>query len=512
MPGRDAVIAALRDATVIGIAPRQIALKTKLSRKTVNDQLDALRDEGRIARIGRNLWVLSQYEDITKMPGFTTPKWYANEFHKHFGVSLQKYRGRITFNENGGKKVHRWSPYIQGFSASFVEVMLDRHKIKSEMRIADPFVGSGTVPVCAKLRGIDSVGVEVIPLMAFMARVKTEWNHDMSAVKSETASVLKVAQEEAPDDFRLPFLTRTKEQFDPPILINLLRLRWAINKRVKSTPIKNLLRLAFVSILVDCSRLWRAPCLAYTKKQLGKDEPFNSFQAKVTDIIEDLGYVQKYRQRWGKVQIVERDARKYTFEPDSLDLAITSPPYMNGIDYVLNYKIEMAWLGFARSYEDLRMLRKKMIACDNLSRVTIKQFAESEWRVHDKWLDDIVDVMGDNLKRKTIARRTDMHLVVRKYFEDMLPAIQNIHEGLRHGGRFILVVGDSLISGVYVPTDMILARIAKKAGFSVESIQVARQRRSGQRRDFLLRESIVTLVKDKSPSIAASPSRLNAFF
>lgn len=39
---------------------------------------------------------------------------------------------------------------------------------------------------------------------------------------------------------------------------------------------------------------------------------------------------------------------------NSFELVITSPPYMNGLDYVMNYKIEMAWLGFTREAKDAK--------------------------------------------------------------------------------------------------------------------------------------------------------------
>jgi len=60
------------------------------------------------------------------------------------------------------------------------------------------------------------------------------------------------------------------------------------------------------------------------------------------------------------------------------------------------------------------------------------------------------------------------------------------------------VVGDSLLAGAYVPGDLILARLGASLGFSIESVEIARSRRSGQRRSFVLRESIVTLRKPRS--------------
>lgn len=489
------VIGAVSDATAIGIAPRQVSLKVGIPKHEVISELNALRQQGHVTRIGRNLWILSRYKDIRKLPGFKTPEWYNEQFRNQFGKALSKYKGKITFGQNGKKRMHRWSPYIQGFSAGFVEAMIRKYRIKQGMKIVDPFLGSGTISVCAKLHGIDSVGVEIIPLLALMAKVKTTWDLNVRLVQDYTNSVIRVAQTNAPDDLEIPFLTNTQKHFSPPVLKRLLKLRWAIACEETNKEIQDLLRLAFASILIDCSNLWRAPCLAYTDKKVSKNEVFIRFRQKIRQMIQDLSYVQKHKEHWGEAQIIEGNAQTHAYEPDSVDLAITSPPYINGIDYVLNYKIEITWLGFAKNYNDLRNLRDHMIACDNVSRITIKEFSHSKWHLNDEWIDGIVTTMGNNLRRKTISRRPDMHLVVRKYFEDVYPVIAKIYDGLKAGGRFIIVIGDSLMSGTYIPTDLILARIGKKVGFNIENIAIARNRRSGQRRDFVLKESVVVLSK-----------------
>ena len=59
----------------------------------------------------------------------------------------------------------------------------------------------------------------------------------------------------------------------------------------------------------------------------------------------------------------------------SYNLVITSPPYMNGLDYVMNYKIEMGWLEFADNHKQLKQVKDAMVVCDNVSKGLIKNFA-----------------------------------------------------------------------------------------------------------------------------------------
>jgi DNA modification methylase len=500
---------ALGDAGAIGIAPRQIAIKLKIDREIVKRQLNEMNMTGDVITIGRNLWMLPKYEKIENVSSFRSPQWYQSRFEKDNRIEIQSYAGKITFNENGNKHVHRWSPYVQGFSSTFVKAMIDRYEIKPGMCIADPFLGSGTVAVCAKMSGIDSIGIEVMPLMVFMARVKAVWNIDTEKLKLESISIVEAAKASIESDFDVPFLTETKRQFTESVMNKLLRLRWAIDQR-ESNKITNLFKLAFASILIDVSKLWRAPSLGYTKKRLENNAPYVRFESKIDQIIEDLKYVDQLETKFGKAKIVVGDSKKYRFKPNSIDFAITSPPYINGMDYVLNYKIETAWLRFASDYDELRKLREKMIACDNLSHSSVREFSKLKRSFQDGWLSSIVNEMGENLAKKTISRRKDMHMVVQKYFEDLCPVLQNVYDGLKENGRFVMVIGDSLMSGVYVPADLILARMGKSVGFEIESVEIARQRRSGQRRDFVLRESIVVLSKGK-PKRKKITNRLDDF-
>jgi len=90
-------------------------------------------------------------------------------------------------------------------------------------------------------------------------------------------------------------------------------------------------------------------------------------------------------------------------------------------------------------------------------------------------------------------RRHDMHFIVKKYFNDLYNVMKNVYDGLKINGRFVMVVGDSVIAGVYIPTDLLLAQVGKDIGFKVESVVVARKRRSNS--DIKLRESRITLAK-----------------
>lgn len=485
----------ITSAGLMGITAKQLAATTNQPLDKVEQELIRLSTSKSVSRVGRGLWVSNEFAES---PGaestFRGPAWYTSQFSRQFSLSIEQYSGEIQFNPNEKLAVHRWWPYVQGFSAAFVERVCREYRVGPGSTVFDPFCGSGTVTVVARSLGATGVGTELMPIASFVASAKQNWSLDPRKLIRASRRVVRSTPlaNRSPE----PFLKETRRQFQPAVLDTLLRLKTAIGQ-VKDEQVSTAVRLCFAAILVDSSNLKRAPCLGYTKKLgLSRETPIQLFEAASAQMSRDLSLLQSHQSQWGpEANIIEGDSRTTKLEPGSVDLAITSPPYVNGMDYVMNYKIELAWLDFARSYGDLQKLKGTMVACDNVSHGVIDQHTPGNVVEEDRWLGFVVKSVAQNIDSKSVYRRDDMPGIVTKYFDDLCPVIANVLSALKPGGRFVVVNGDSMIAGTYVPGDLIFARLAAKIGFDVESLEVARTRRSGQRRDFLLRETILTLRK-----------------
>ena len=412
------------------------------------------------------------------------------------GVGITEKRQAIQFTSNANECVHRWAPYVQGFSASFVQSVFERcSEVFTACKILDPFAGCGTVLVQAKIGGYESFGVELNPLLQYIADVKlNSWavrpNQLLRIYHSLRTDVLAAEP---------PFL-KSERHFNPGVLTNLKRIKGGIDlltpRSEEQKRVKDLLNVAFASILINASNLKRTPCLGYWKtKSIDDNAPFVLFNQRILEMSEDLRCLQsEYGDNLElRSEVVLANSMNYEYD-EEYDLVITSPPYMNGLDYVMNYKIEMAWLGFVSSHKEAKMIKDDMIVCDNVSKGLIRDFSRSLYYTNS-WLDGIVERITSNIQIRQAYRRTDMPFIVRKYFDDMNRVIGKVSQALRKKGRFVLVVGDSLIADTYVPTDLIIAKIGTEHGLEIESIELARNRRSGQVRDYRLRETVVTLRK-----------------
>ena len=417
---------------------------------------------------------------------------------KELGIEIVERRQPIQFTSNFGEHVHRWAPYIQGFSASFVQSILDQYKDDyASPVVLDPFAGCGTVITQSKLNSYKSIGTELNPLLQFIANTKVNsWDVAPELLKEIFSSIHKNLRTPAPE-----FL-KSENQFNEGVLRNLELLKGGIDsiptKTKDQTKVKNLILLALSSILIDCSNLKRTPCLGYWRnKKVVDNAPWMLMEHKIKDICKDLEGLQvKYKKNiFAESKILLANAMEYRHK-HLFDLIITSPPYMNGLDYVMNYKIEMGWLGFTKALKDAKKVKDSLVVCDNVSKGLIKTFAQTNSKYTNNWIEDIKTNIAVNIKRRGNYRRSDMPHIVYKYFDDMHKVMKTISKSLKRNGRFILVVGDSLIADVYVPTDLILAKIGTELDLAIEKVERARNRHSGQIRNYRLRETIVTLSKN----------------
>lgn len=413
--------------------------------------------------------------------------------------------GRIMqFNKNKTEPFHRWYPFVEGYSKEFIQSILREMNMKSLVCL-EPFSGSGTTALELQNSGVKCYSFEVNPLMYLIARVKLEndysakelmrWfryvcNERKNLVVTEVTSEFKTLYQ---DDS----LKKWNYNYNVAIAVKKLEL---VIESISDEKYKELLKVALASILLDVSNLYRnGKCLSYKKgwkeRKITEDEVYAKFDKKI--VSELLVDIERYLTKSAidnKQILFNIDSRKGTakfIEDESIDLVITSPPYLNSRDYTDTYMLELKTLDFAKDNEDIRKLREK----------TLRSHVQIKW-------DDCTTVENELLQKtlhklEVASKDTDMWNnsiidMVRLYFVDLQGIFQTIYSKLKPGGTIYFNVSNSAYFNVLINTLEICASIAENIGYKVIEIRKARNlKTSPQQKEKIgsLLEGVIILEK-----------------
>lgn len=415
-----------------------------------------------------------------------------------------------SFKHSMRAPIHRWFAYPAGYSYRLIDEKICDYKLGNASLIMDPFVGTGTTSVVAKLKGVNSIGLEAHPFVHWVANVKLFWDYDLNELMQSIEEVVtKAVSDNVSIDPDVPLLV--EKCFTADNLQKLLRLRKAINSVTCGSSVRDFLKLALTSTLRIASSAGTGwPYIAPSKYQakLVNRDAIKEFQKQSLLMYEDVIWVRELNNHASKHKIVLGDARslsKYVPQGE-VDLLITSPPYLNNYDYADRTRLETYFWGMYHNWREIsEHVRSKLMMAATTQVVRsrldgileLPKVAEHCPDVYQQLL-SAVDQLGKLRLQKPGKKSYDA--MVAGYFEDFVDVLTEAHLVLKPGHDFVLVLGDSAPYGVYIPTDLYIGRLATAIGFSSFHVEAIRTRggkwgHNPQRHKVMLRESIVTITK-----------------
>ena len=394
-----------------------------------------------------------------------------------------------AFMANRHAPVHRWVPWIAGYSKHFVADALARYVAEPGV-VLDPFSGVGTTLVEADLAGHEAVGFEINPYAAFASRTKLRAHRVLPETLRETALELrdftrKALADGVPSRREPPPGFRTRAPFYSPKVQRkvLSALEFIDGLKGRNADV---FRLAFAATMVDYSNYSYEPSLG-RKAAVGRPDVddfavADALVAKVLDMAEDARWYRSARakRRRRDARIVEKSfLTAYRDLPESgVDLLVTSPPYLNNYHYNRNTRPHLYWLGFCQSPADLKRL-------ENLNFGTYWQNARERERVvleSAAAAEEIQDVLEDVRQQnpeKGIYGGQGWANYAALYFNDCAKFARAAKWCLAPGATALVVIGNSILQGVHIPTDRFLAAIAERCGLQSVAIHTPRDTRVG---------------------------------
>lgn len=418
-----------------------------------------------------------------------------------------------TFQDSLRAPIHRWFKYPAGFSYKLIDTLIEDYHLNESHWILDPFVGCGTTAVAAKERGVNCVGIEAHPFVYQVAQVKTFWEFDLGALYPliETLRTLlhkKLSRNFSLDVSEFPELVR--KCYSPRNLAKLKIIRDTIESFECSEAERNLFRLALTDTLRTASTAGTGwPYVAPSKYHAKQNERdgLEVFDEQIQLMFNDLKIVRSRQRDAAETRLLLMDTRqRYPLDDACMDLAVTSPPYLNNYDYADRTRLEMYFWGWAKSWGEItEKVRDKLIIAattqirrgDFSDEPTNPQLKELNAQVYEE-----LRVKVRQLERLRLEKggKKSYDLMVAGYFNDVAQVFRQVYRVLKPHSPFVMILGDSAPYGVHIPTEEYLGKLALGIGFRRYEIQQLRTRgekwnHNPQRHNVALRESILILEK-----------------
>ena len=327
--------------------------------------------------------------------------------------------------------------------------------------ILDPFAGSGTTNVEALLLKRNSVGIDVDPFSRFLSRVKATPlpENELRNCQSYLLQQIVNYQDSKVLEKDIPQFPYRDNWFNRETILELAYLKKVISSLDASEKTKDFFRVCFSSIMRAVSNADDNCTRTVIRKRLNKKVyPADALKRFVETALMNVPKMIEFSQicpKYIKTDLPQdNDARDIRYPSNYFDLAVTSPPYANAVDYPRTHQLEMYWLGFADG--SLTPLKKKHVGTESVSA---KDY-ETLHKIGVEGADAVISRIFEKDRRRAF--------IAYKYLEDMSRNLAEVHRVLKKGRKYVVVVGNNKIRGELFENWKYVMEMAKNVGFKLD--------------------------------------------
>lgn len=358
--------------------------------------------------------------------------------------------------------------------------------VGAEGSIIDPMCGSGTVLRAGVERGLACTGIDLDPLSVLMARVWTtpiepfRIVHDArEAVRRardlQEAEVVEPSDPETRRFISFWFAKSQREQLARVATV-LRRGHWRTSDALLIAMSRTIITKEMGASLARDTSHSRPHKVA----ESNDFDVFSEFEAAAQLVAARLSPLEIS----GVARVELGDARSLnTIADDEFDMAVTSPPYLNAIDYIRGHRMTLVWLGY-----EIRNLRDTRAA--NVGSERGGSDSATPFEVDDFILNGAKASFGSRHYRW-----------IQRYAQDMEKVLGELYRVVVPGGRVLVVIGNSFIRGAMIDNAGIVSELGTRLGLRLterRSREIPARRRylppprgGGNSLDTRMREEVV---------------------
>jgi DNA modification methylase len=380
--------------------------------------------------------------------------------------------GRILIISNDQSYLtHGIHKFPAKFFPELPRYLIQKYSVKGET-VLDPMCGSGTVVLEAMLNNRIGIGIDIDPMARLITKVKTTPIDPGFLIDSARDLVKQIHELDSLPDYRpsIPEFHYRENWFRSFVLRELAIITESIDnlflpKQNDTTfhDIRDFCRVVLSSIIRDVSNADPHCTRTVLRKKVVKNiHPGDTLKKFSETILRQCDSMYEFFDisqalTFKDVQLPDGNALKTGLDCDAIDLIITSPPYINAVDYPRTHQLEMYWLGLLGD-GPLSRLKRTYIGTETVYKEEYEHLKTTGYETLDPILEEIYE---------KDPRRS---FIVFKFFEDMKSQLEEMYRILKPGGRYCIAIGSNQIRGVEVCSDRILAEIATAGiGFEMEN-------------------------------------------
>ena len=393
----------------------------------------------------------------------------------------------------------RLTPRIHAYAASFGEDFareIIHDYAEKGSAVLDPFVGAGTTVLESILSNRNAIGIDVDPIACRISRVISsrfdvpylvtateDLKEKLRSFESLLASDPAACHELGPgstftlgsSEFFVPTVPAIAFWFDPSHMATLSIIRETVACEGSS-----LVRQAFEVAISSCIiRKWpntlsyamdidhSRPHRPNTLRAQTISEQFALFY-RVLNRVRDtiLGIQESLASVESSARILEGDSNLLLAEldSDSIGFVLTSPPYLNAIDYPRAHKFSQWWI----SPQTTPLGRSEYIGL----RHSEASNSDANLSSPSHGFSELFAPFQDMPIYRNISR----------YVADLVEVIHQLYRIARARAKVAFVVANNIIGGEVFPVSAIIEELLKRSGFS--SVNVTRRTIKNTRRRY----------------------------
>jgi hypothetical protein len=341
-------------------------------------------------------------------------------------------------------------PYYAGFSFDWAcGELRNRREDGTPKVVLDPWNGSGTTTLAARYDGHVSMGVDLNPAANIVAQLRCQVSQDAEKLPR-------------------PRRTRRRVSIDDPLTSwftssTIVRLRdWTRSAESQPLAKSALGRVALFRVVRELTNSFQGTNPTWVRRSKTEDDLIDSDPDELDALIlqEQAFLLERLASAptlSASTQIITGSSAALPLQDSSIDLILTSPPYLTRIDYAVAYSRELAVLGVDISRD--RTLRAGLMGTTLIRRVN----------PYSGVFGDVATQLLLKISKHESKASSGYYLKqARQYLDDLCLGFDEVTRVSKAGARLCMVVQDSYYKDIHVPLAEMCIDEAVKRGWVLD--------------------------------------------